>query len=289
MRNLDISTLRSFIAVAEQGGVTRAATVLNLTQSAVSMQIKRLEEALDLQLLDRSARKVALTNAGEQLLTYARRMIDLNDEVYGRLTAPAYEGEITLGVPHDIVYPVVPRVLHQFSSAYPRVNVNLRSSSTMALHAAHRKGEVDLYLTTESERSPGGETLTRMRLRWIGAKDGAAWKKRPLRLAFCSACIFRPIALRALDAAGIAWDMAVESQDDRAVEAVVSADLAVAAMLEDSIPPHQEALAPCSGLPDLGQSEINMYGSPRDEAQADLADMLRRGFRSARRPVLMEA
>ncbi len=291
MRNLDIATLRAFIAVVEQGGVTRAATGLNLTQSAVSMQLKRLEDALGLQLLDRSNRKIGLTNAGEQLLTYARRMIALNDEVYGRLTAPAYEGEITLGVPHDIVYPVVPRVLHQFATAYPRVNVNLRSSRTIRLHEAHEKGEIDLYLTTEGALLPGGETLTQMRLRWIGARDGVAWKKRPLRLAFCRWCIFRSVALRALDDAGIPWDMAVESEDDRAVEALVSADLAVAAMLEDSIPPHQQAIEPGSGLPDLGHSKINMYGKtgPWDEALTDLADMLRRGYQTTGRPMLMEA
>ncbi|NHX27946.1 LysR family transcriptional regulator, partial [Escherichia coli] len=98
-RNLDLTALRSFVAVSEAGGVTRAAGFLNLTQSAVSMQIKRLEEALDLQLLDRSARQIALTASGEQLLGYARRMLALNDEIYARLTAQEYEGEIALGVP----------------------------------------------------------------------------------------------------------------------------------------------------------------------------------------------
>ena len=105
MRNLDVTTLRSFVAVAEAGGVTRAAGFLHLTQSAVSMQLKRLEELLGLELLDRSGRTIALTASGEQLLVYARRMVALNDEVMTRLTDQAYEGQITLGVPHDIVYP----------------------------------------------------------------------------------------------------------------------------------------------------------------------------------------
>ena len=108
MRNLDITTLRSFVAVAESGGVTRAAGFLHLTQSAVSMQLKRLEELLGLDLFDRSGRTIALTASGEQLLVFARRMVALNDEVITRLTDQAYEGEITLGVPHDIVYPAIP-------------------------------------------------------------------------------------------------------------------------------------------------------------------------------------
>ena len=111
MRNLDITTLRSFVAVADSGGVTRAAGFLHLTQSAVSMQLKRLEEMLGLSLLDRSGRGIALTASGEQLLVYARRMIALNDEVIGKLTDQAFEGQLTLGVPHDVVYPAVPQVL----------------------------------------------------------------------------------------------------------------------------------------------------------------------------------
>ncbi len=279
MRNLDMTTLRSFLAVAEHGGVTRAAAALHLTQSAVSMQIKRLEEMLDIEVLDRSARRVSLTAAGEQLLGYARRMIELNDEAVGRLTDTVYEGEIVLGVPHDIFYPVIPRVLKAFNAAFPRMKVNLKSSSTMRLHEALRKGETDLILTTEQDVKPGGETLTEMALRWTGARDGLAWKRRPLRLAFCTVCIFRPIVLRRLDAAGIDWEMAVESEDDRSVEALISADLAVGALLEDSIPPHQEAIVPGAALPDLGMQLVNMYGAGRRDAPTEaLAQMLRHEY-----------
>jgi DNA-binding transcriptional LysR family regulator len=279
MRNLDMTTLRSFLAVAEHGGVTRAAASLHLTQSAVSMQIKRLEEMLDIEVLDRSARRVSLTAAGEQLLGYARRMIELNDEAVGRLTDTVYEGEIILGVPHDIFYPVIPRVLKAFNAAFPRMKVNLKSSSTMRLHEALKKGETDLILTTEQEVQAGGETLTEMSLRWSGARDGLAWKRRPLRLAFCSICIFRPIVLRRLDEAGIDWEMAVESEDDRSVEALISADLAVGALLEDSIPPHQEAIATGGALPDLGMQVVNMYGAGRRDAPTEaLAQMLRHEY-----------
>ena len=155
MRNLDMTTLRSFVAVADCGGVTRAAGMLHLTQSAVSMQIKRLEELLGLTLLDRGNRAVALTAAGEQLLGYARRILEMNDEVVGRLTEESYEGEIVIGVPHDVVYPVVPRVLKTFNAAFPRVKVHLKSSSTVALRAALQKGEADLIVTTEEGLGAG--------------------------------------------------------------------------------------------------------------------------------------
>jgi hypothetical protein len=159
------------------------------------------------------------------------------------------------------------------------MKVNLKSSSTMRLHEALHKGETDLILTTEEDVKPGGETLTEMTLRWTGARDGLAWKRRPLRLAFCTVCIFRPIVLRRLDEAGIDWEMAVESEDDRSVEALISADLAVGALLEDSIPPHQEAICTGGSLPDLGIQLVNMYGAGRRDAPTEaLAQMLRHEY-----------
>lgn len=290
MRNLDMTTLRSFVAVAEQGGVTRAAAALNLTQSAVSMQLKRLEELLGLNLLDRSGRRIALTASGELLLTYARRLVALNDEAVGRMTDDVFEGELVLGTPYDIVYPVVPQVLKRFNTHYPRVKVHLKSSSTMKLIDALDRGEADLILTTEEQPGPGGETLTEMPLRWTGAPGGQCWKQRPLKLAFCNVCIFRAGVLRRLDAAGIDWEMVVDSDDDRAVEALVSADLAVGALLEDSIPPHLEAIATGGALPDLGVQKINMYGTDsRKEVLADLAEMVRQGFAATRRPAPIPA
>ncbi len=279
MRNMDITTLRSFVAVAEMGGVTRAATQLNLTQSAVSMQLKRLEELLGVALFDRSARRIALTRNGEQLLSYAKRMVQLNDEAMMRLTDQAFEGEVILGAPHDIVYPTIPQVLKTFNAAFPRVKVTLRSSSTAKLHDALERGEVDLILTTESTPRPGGETLTSVPLRWVTARGGQCWRTRPLRLAFCKFCAFRPIAMAALDQAGIEWEMTVESDDDRSIEALISADLSVGALLEDSIPPHQEAVPHGSGLPDLGAQQINLYAPGADGA--GLVDELRKVLRTA--------
>ncbi len=154
-RNLDMTALRSFVAVADSGGVTRAASYLNLTQSAVSMQLKRLEESLDCRLLDRSSRTIALTAQGEQMLSYARRMLDLNDEAYGRLTAQEFEGEIVLGVPHDIVYPSIPQVLQQFHAAFPRMRVTLMSSFTKQLKEDFLRGDCDMILGTEDAVDAG--------------------------------------------------------------------------------------------------------------------------------------
>lgn len=231
-RNLDMTALRSFVAVADSGGVTRAASYLNLTQSAVSMQLKRLEESLDCRLLDRSSRTIALTAQGEQMLSYARRMLDLNDEAYGRLTAQEFEGEIVLGVPHDIVYPSIPQVLQQFHAAFPRMRVTLMSSFTKQLKEDFLRGDCDMILGTEDAVDAGGEVLVELPLVWVGAVDGIAWRQRPLRLAFEHRCVFRKSVQEALDGASIPWEMAIESAQSRTIEASVSADLGVHAMLE---------------------------------------------------------
>lgn len=287
MRNLDMTTLRSFVAVADSGGVTRAAGFLHLTQSAVSMQLKRLEEMLGLDLLDRSGRTIALTASGEQLLTYARRLVALNDEVVGRLTDQAFEGEITLGVPHDIVYPAIPQVLKQFHTAYPRVRVHLEASHTKVLKEQFSKGECDLILTTETGQHNGAETLAVKDLVWLGAPGGTAWRQEPVRLAFCRFCTFRPLVVAALDRAGIKWEMGVETDSDRTIEAAVAADLAVHAMIDGTEPPYLEQIAHGGALPALPSQQINLYGAQSSvgEVHDALADLLRaaiRGGQSAR-------
>ncbi|MGR3804506.1 LysR family transcriptional regulator [Marinibacterium profundimaris] len=279
MRNLDITTLRSFVAVADAGGVTRAAGYLNLTQSAVSMQLKRLEELLGVTLLDRTRRGVSLTAAGDQLLSYARRMVALNDEVVARLTDQAFEGEISLGVPHDIVYPVVPRVLQQFHAAYPRVKVHLKTSYSAELRKDFERGACDLILTTEVSTGDGAETLAHRPLAWIGAPGGSVWRQRPLRVAFQQHCAFRPLSLAALDRDSIEWETAVETASDRTIEATVAADLAVNTMIAGTEPAHLEQIPHGGTLPELPVQLINLYTAPtQSPLVAELADMLRRGF-----------
>lgn len=283
-RNLDLTALRSFAAVAETGGVTKASGFLHLTQSAVSMQIKRLEETLGLKLLERSGRGVALTGAGEQLLAYARRMVALNDEIWAKLTEEEFEGEITLGVPHDIVYPAIPRVLQRMGAEFPRMRVNLVSSYTRRLKALFERGECDLILTTESNPPAGGETLVELPLVWIGAPGGSAWRQRPLRLAFEKNCIFRGGVQERLDGVGIPWEMAVVSDSTRTVEASVSADLAVHAIIEGMEPPYVEKIDHGGALPELERQKVNLYapGATGGRAVEALRTLLREAYGEVR-------
>lgn len=271
-RTLDLNALRSFVAIAQTGSVTRAAGALHLTQSAVSMQLKRLEEALGQSLFDRRSKSMLLMPAGEQLLPYARRMLQLNDEIWLRMTDQAYEGELCIGAPHDIVYPHLPEVLRMFAKAYPRVRVTLNSSSTSVLKQHFVDGTLDLILTTEERPSAGAQVLEDTPLVWVGAPNGQAWRRDPLPLAFESDCIFRHMAQEALDAAGLTWVNAVDSMSIRTIEASCSADFAVHAAIESTVPTYLAVIDHGGDLPALPSIKVALYVT--DGARARLAQKL---------------
>jgi DNA-binding transcriptional LysR family regulator len=203
--------------------------------------------------------------------------------VYTKLTDQSWEGEVVLGVPHDIVYPTVPSVLKRMGRTHPRVRVQLISSYTRELKTQFQKGEVDVILTTESGRDTGAETLLETPLRWIGAPDGQAWKTRPLKLAFCRDCMFRAETIDRLDEAGIAWDLAVDSASDMTVDATVSADLAVTTRLDGHAGPQLEYIDVGNALPDLGAQNINLYmGAGKSGPVEALGEYLREGMAALR-------
>lgn len=279
-RNLDLTALRAFMVTADTGGVTRAASLLNLTQSAVSMQIKRLEEALARPFFFRTARRLTLTPEGEQLLGYARQMLSLNDEVVARLNDAALVGELRLGVPHDIVFPAIPQILRQMAQCYPRLRINLTSSFTVLMKEAMARGELDVVLTTEAEPGPGGEALARHDLVWVGAAGGSAWQTRPLRLGFEETCKFRPLAVAALDQAGIPWEMGFSGRSVEAVQAMIAADLALTVRMADRFAAGSAQVPPQANLPALGAMRICIYdaGVQKGTAVEDLKQHIRKAY-----------
>ncbi len=261
LRNLDLGTLRSFVTIADAGSMTRAASRLFMTQSAISMQIKRLENSLGFSVFERSAQGMTPTSEGEQLLHFANQMLALNDEAMGRLTSPDYEGLVRLGVPGDVIYPHIPRVLREFSRDYPRVQIKLSSAQTYTLKSEFNEGLQDIVLTTEKTPSPGGRVVSTQPLVWTGAESGVAWKKRPLPLGFAKICAFKGGVTKALDDAGIDWVDIVTAGDAAASEAMTSADLCVTAELESAIHSSRVTIEHGGQLPDLPQHSIVLYSN----------------------------
>jgi DNA-binding transcriptional LysR family regulator len=258
--NIDTALLRAFVAAAETGGMTSAARLVNLTQAAVSQQVKRLEETFCRQLFERDRRGLRLTPSGERLLVRARRLLALNDEVWALMTAPDFTGEVRLGVPHDIVGPYMPPVLKSFDQAWPGVRVSLDCRTSVNLLRALERREVDLILTTERACAPHGETLLPDPLVWVGARDGRAWKRDPLPVSIGGEdCAFRPFAIEALNHAGRDWRPVCEISNMLAECAAVEADLAVVPLLASTVPETLTILGAGDGLPPLPMFQINLY------------------------------
>lgn len=259
-RNIDVALLRAFVAAVESGGVTKAARLLNLTQAAVSQQIRRLEELFGVPLFVRARRSLRLTPHGERLLVHAQRMTALNDQILGLMISPDYEGELRVGVPYDVLHPVLPAVLRRFSRAWPKVRVTLAVGVTATLLAALDSGELDLTLATERDVPLRAEVLVRDALVWAGAEGGTAFLRDPLPVSIVEPdCMFRSHALAALAAAGRAWRPVSEASNYHAILVTLLADLAVAPMLRMATPEGLAALGPKQGLPALPDFHVTLH------------------------------
>lgn len=287
MIDLDPACLRAFLAVAEEGGFTRAAHKLNRTQSAVSMQIRRLEEMLDTRLIaDR--KRATLTAAGERILEHARRIMSLNDEMLGRAKGLDIAGRVRIGAPDDYVSFFLPGMLRRLAVTHPLVEVEVRCNLSVDLIAAVDRGQLDLALVTRLPGFDGGTTVRREPLIWVAA-DETLSQRRPLPLAlFSTGCPFRGAALERLDKARLPFRIAYESPSITSIAAAVSEGLAIAALAQISLAPYMRVLDAAHGLPDLPVVEIVLYGprnaaSPAAQAvKTSVMDALAGGGRSDR-------
>jgi DNA-binding transcriptional LysR family regulator len=275
-----MGTLRSFVTIADSGSMTRAASRLFMTQSAISMQIKRLETSLGLSVFERSAQGMTTTSEGEQLLQFANQILSLNDEAMGRLTAPDYEGVIRFGAPCDVIYPHIPGILREFNRDFPRVQIKFSSGQTISLRDQFERGLQDVVLTTERELGPGGMVVSSQPLIWAGAEDGYAWKKRPLPLGISKTCAFRSSVTKALEDADLEWVDIVDSADVIAVQAMISADLCIGAELECVKDSGRLPIEHRGQLPELPEFSIVLYcaDNPGNQLAKTLVEYLLRAY-----------
>jgi DNA-binding transcriptional LysR family regulator len=259
MIELDLSCLRAFLAVTEAGGFTRAGAKLNRTQSAISMQVRRLEEALGVTLIE-DRKKASLTPAGERILDHARRMLALNDELVGRAKGADIAGRVRFGMPDDYVSFFLPKMLRRLSITHPQIELEVRCHMSSELMPAVDRGVIDLALITRASGSDEGVGVRREPLIWAAADEAIA-ARRPMPLGlFSPGCRFRDSILERLDAAGIAYRIAYESPSVGSLCAAVGEGLAVTAMARLSLTPSMKVLDERHGLPPLPDFEIALYG-----------------------------
>ncbi|MES2195921.1 MAG: LysR substrate-binding domain-containing protein [Pseudomonadota bacterium] len=281
--DLDPDLLRAFVAVADHRSFTRAAALLNRTQSAVSMQIKRLEDRLGAELFTRTNANVDLSAAGEGLLGYARRILALNEEAVGRLAERKVEGVVRLGVMDDYGTCVVPPLLASFLAGYPRIHVEMETGLTSSMPA--RLGEAyDLVIAMHPAGRGDGEFLRREQAVWATSATHAVEQLEPMPLAlYPQGCLFRKWTIDALDAARRPWRLAFVSHSLAAVEAVAAQGLAVTVVKAGTFPPKLRLLSDREGMPRLPAADICLHRATHlSPAGALLAEHLRTGISNRR-------
>ena len=252
----DPQLLRSFVAVVERGGFTRAAEALHLTQSTVSQQLRRLEEEVGQVLLERGARQVRPTQAGERLLGYARRLLQLGEEARVAMRAGRREEAVRLGVPEDLAGSAMTPVLAAFARAHPDVRLEVGSGLSRELLAAYERGELDVVIVKQRASALGGDgSSDRLRswperLAWLDSRTHPALERDPVPLAvFPVGGLYREEMFQALDARGLRWRIAYSSASLASLQAAAADGLGISLLPERARLSGHRVLDGRSGLP----------------------------------------
>ncbi len=257
--NLDTITLKSFIAIAEAGTFSAAAKIVGRTQSALTLQIQKLEESLGCRLFNRSARHVSLTDQGEIFLGYANRISQLQWEIYSKLKEPDIKGEIRLGTPEDFATHYLPDVLAHFRKQHPRVQLKIVCDLTLNLMDGFHRGDFDIVLVKRDPQSvKGGTRVWREPLVWAAADHWQA--ENPLSLVLSpKPCIYRARAIAALDRAGKSWHLTYTSPSLAGTIAAVRAGLGITVLPSNMLPAGINPVRSRLRLPSLADAEIALF------------------------------
>ena len=272
---LDVDQLRTFIAIAETGSFTRAAEVVNKTQSAVSMQMKRLEERLERPIFARDGRASKLTDDGQRLLDYARRIVKLNVETIAAFSDAELSGRVRLGVPDDYADRYLPEIMARFSRAYPGVELSVICEPSVDLLERIDANELDLAIVTNCESKRASETFRRERLLWVTSNRHGTHDEERVPLALGRpTCSWRSVAVDRLETVARPYRVLYSSSNAGAVAAAVLAGLAVSVLPESGLRPGMRVLSPADGFPDLPSCHVGLVrnsheGSPLASALAE--------------------
>jgi len=271
---LDIDQLRTFITIAETGSFTKASEVVHKTQSAVSMQMKRLEERVGTPIFARDGRASRLTDEGDRLLDYARRIVKLNMEAVASLSNAELSGRVRLGVPDDYADRYLPEIMARFSATHPHVELTVVCDPSSDLIDRIDTGDLDLAIVTDCEMTNREtEIIRREQLLWVTSARHSVHLDEPLPLALGrQTCDWRQEAISKLQAIGRPFRILYTSSNSTAVSAAVLSGLAVSVLAESGLRPGMRVLGPTDGFPTLAPCRIGLLRN-RHEASV-LADAL---------------
>lgn len=260
---LDPELLRTFVSVAETRSFTNAARALNRTQSAVSLQIKRLEARVGESLFRRTSRQVMPTRVAEALLPYARRILHLHDEAAAAVGSLGGRRSLRLGITEEQALVYLPNIIPEFSARFPGVQLNVVCDLSTGLLERMEEGELDLALTIRHGPVGKGEVLGRERLVWVGHESFRNEPGETLPLAVNPAgCIYRSYGITALAGIQRPWRVAYVSASPTGINLALEAGMAVSIKASRSVPDYCRVLDGEAGIPALPQVDVELHRSP---------------------------
>jgi DNA-binding transcriptional LysR family regulator len=275
---LDTDQLRSFLAIVDAGSFTRAAERVNKTQSAVSMHIRRLEEQLGCALFVKNGRGARLSQEGEKLIDYARRIMQIEAGALAALSRKGLSGRVRLGIPDDYAEFFLADILGRFYAHHPMVEVSVVCENSVGLAAQTRAGALDLAVVTDGDGVEGVEAIREEQLVWVASRRFQIDPAAPLSLAMGSpSCIWRRMAEEALRHSERATRSLLVSKNFSAIGPIVRAGLAITVLPRDTVPADFRILGVEAGLPALPSSRMGLvygHGELSPEAAA-LAEAIR--------------
>lgn len=275
--NLDIDLLRSFAAVADTGSFTAAGELVARSQSAISIQIKRLEETVGQKVFERTSRSLALTLSGETLLGYARRILELNDESIRRITEPPVTGEIRLGITEYFVPTELPRILSRFAAAYPGVQLEVRMGLSRDLRTEMASGDLDAVIVRLAPRERAKAIWSEAQV-WVAREDFELARGDAVPLALLPApCVLREHALESMKRLKRPWKVSFTGSSMVSVQAAVSAGLGVSIIPRSSLLPGMKVLSRSRDYPHPGRLDVGVL--PGAGARKDIVDALEQVMR----------
>jgi DNA-binding transcriptional LysR family regulator len=258
LTNLDLDALRTLAVAQDLGGFGRAGLQLGRTPSAISLQMKRLQEEVGVPLFRRQGKRTVLTEQGEIALRYARRVLELNDEMLDTLRGASLSGAVRIGFAQDFVETVLPQALARFNLLYPLVRLEVKIDRNSCLESELDAGKLDLALTLGDAPKRTGTKIGELPLSWIVSPTFSVKAKDPLPLVlFEHPCIFRSRALDALDQIGRSWRIAMTSPSVAGLWAAVGAGLGMTVRAKTGVPQALDC-AP-SAMPPLGTIGLMLH------------------------------
>lgn len=282
MQPLDLALLRSFVALIDCGSIQLAAARVGRSQSAISMQIKRLEDAVGRPLFQREGRNLRPNAAAQDLLLYARRLLRLSDEAMASLRRTEAAGVVRLGMPEDYAAYLMTPTLARFGQDYPLAEIELTFDSSPALLRLLETGRLDLALVTREPQQPFA-VLRRERFVWAASPEHMAWLRDPLPVAlFEAGDLARRFAVEALQAADRRYRIVSTTHSLLGLITVAQAGLAVVGLIASCVPPGLQLLGEAEGLPAMPVLDLSLLAAPgeppplvqhlRDHLTRDLGD-----------------